>query len=220
MVKRGAQGLVGLLILGSLAVWSPAAASAPADDGESCGRPEDAPGFGEAARRGIVPDVVCMDLQLAQDKAQAAGFTRVIAEDASGQRRRKVNDQDWVVISQSPSPGTGGTRNTRVVYRVLAYGDEGAPPAPDRSRPGPVPDVTCFDLQEAQDTLQSAGFHAVRSQDGTGRGRRQFVDRNWTVTAQMPSPGGTHRKTTEVTLEAVKDREPSPCFEDERERRR
>jgi len=161
-----------------------------------------------------------MDLQLAQDKAQAAGFTRVVVEDASGQRRRKVNDPNWVVVSQWPSPGTGGTRNTRLVYRVLAYGDEGAPPSPDRGRPGRIPDLRCFDLQEAQDTLQSAGFYDVRSQDGTGRGRRQFADRNWTVVGQLPSPGGTHGKTTEVTLEAVKDGEPSPCFDDDQERRR
>lgn len=220
MVRRRPQSFVGLLILGFVAVGSPQAASAPADGAASCGRPEEAPGFGRPARRGIVPHVVCMDLQLAQDKAQAAGFTRIIARDQSGQRRRKVNDQDWVVVSQSPSSGTGGTRNTRLVFRVLAYGDDGAPPRPDRARPGPMPDLTCFDLQEAQDTLQSAGFYDVRSQDGTGRGRRQFVDRNWTVTAQTPSPGGTHRKNTEVTLEAVKDREPSPCFDDDRERRR
>lgn len=161
-----------------------------------------------------------MDLQLAQDKAQAAGFTRIIAEDETGQRRRKVNDQDWVVVSQSPSAGTGGTRNTRLVLRVLAYGDEGAPPAPDRTRPGRMPDLMCFDLQEAQDTLQSAGFYDVRSQDGTGRRRRQVVDRNWTVTGQTPSPGGTYRKTTEVTLDAVKDREPSACFGDDRNKRR
>ena len=161
-----------------------------------------------------------MDLQLAQDKAQAAGFTRIIAEDASGQRRRKVNDQDWVVVSQSPSAGTGGTRNTRLVFRTLAYGDRGAPPVPDRTRPGRMPRLMCFDLQEAQDTLQSAGFYDVTSQDGTGRERRQFVDRNWTVTGQMPSPGGTHRKTTRVTLEAVKDRDPSRCFDDDRDKRR
>ena len=77
---------------------------------------------------------------------------------ASGQRRRKVNDQDWVVVDQSPAPGTPAKWGTRLVFRVLAYGDPDAPPAPDRTRPGRMPELTCFDLQEAQDTLQSAGF--------------------------------------------------------------
>jgi hypothetical protein len=123
-VTRRTKGLVGLLILGSVALWSPeAATSAPA----ACGRPEDAPGFETPARTGVVPNVVCMD------------------------------------------------------------------------------------LQEAQDTLQSAGFYTMTSRDASGRGRRQVVDRDWTVTGQTPSPGGTYRKTTEMVLRAVKDGEPSPC---------
>ena len=81
---------------------------------------------------------------------------------------------------------------------------------PDRSKPGPIPKLLCFDLQEAQDTLQSAGFHRTTSEDATGR-RRQYIDRNWTVTDQTPPPGGTHPKNTHVTLRVVKDREPSPC---------
>jgi beta-lactam-binding protein with PASTA domain len=152
-----------------------------------------------------------MDLQLAQDKGQAAGFSRMTAVDASGLRRRQVNDQDWVVVSQSPAAGTRASPGTRLVFRALRYGDSGAPPVPDRNRPGRVPDLACFDLQEAQDTLQSAGFYKMSSRDARGGGRRQLADREWTVTGQTPSPGGTHRKTTEVVLRAVKDGEPSPC---------
>jgi beta-lactam-binding protein with PASTA domain len=207
VVGRRAKVLVGLLILGSTALWAPeAATSAP-----SCGRPEDAPGFETPARRGVVPDVTCMDLQLAQDKAQAARFTRTDVKDASGQGRRTVEDQNWVVISQSPPAGTKGSGRTRLALEVLAYGDRGAPPVPDRSRPGRLPELTCFDLQEAQDTLQSAGFSQVTSRDASGRGRRQYIDRNWTVTGQSPAPGGPYRKSTRVTLEVVKDREPSGC---------
>jgi hypothetical protein len=207
-VTRRTKGLVGLLILGSVALWSPeAATSAPA----SCGRPEDAPGFETPARTGVVPNVVCMDLQLAQDKGQAAGFTRMLSVDASGLRRRQVNDQDWVVVSQSPPAGTRASSRTQIVFRALRYGERGAPPAPDRNRAGRMPKLACFDLQEAQDTLQSAGFYTMTSRDASGRGRRQVVDRDWTVTGQTPSPGGTYRKTTEVVLRAVKDGEQSPC---------
>jgi beta-lactam-binding protein with PASTA domain len=197
--------LIGLIVLGNLAL-GPAAAAAPA----SCGAPDQAPGFERRAERRVMPDVGCMDLQLAQDKVQAAGFYRVASRDASGQRRRQVDDRNWVVVSQTPAPGTR-TRSPRIVLQVLAYGDPGAPSVPDRSRPGRMPNLMCFDLQEAQDTLQSAGFFNMGSEDATGRRRRQFVDRNWTVTDQSPSPGGTHRKNARVTLRVVKDREPSPC---------
>ena len=46
---------------------------------------------------------------------------------------------------------------------------------------GTVPNVVGIDLQLAQDTLQAAGFYALRSHDATGQGRFQVLDRNWTV---------------------------------------
>lgn len=197
-----------LSILGGFAVWSTeAATSAPS----TCGRPEDAPGFETAAKAGVVPDVVCMDLQLAQDKAEAAGFNRLASEDASGQHRRPFYDRNWVVVSQAPPAGSRPSPPARLVFRVLAYGDRDAPPVPNRARPGRMPNVMCFDLQEAQDTLQSAGFNTMASRDATGRGRRQFFDRDWTVTGQTPASGGTYRKNTRVTLRVVKDGEPSSC---------
>ena len=202
MTRVRAEVLAGLLVLGSLTPGQ--AAAAPA-----CGAPDQAPGFETPARRRVIPDVMCMDLQLAQDKAQAAGIYRVDVQDASGRHRRQTDDQTWVVVSQTPAPGTRPKR-PRLTLEVRAYGDPGAPPAPDRSAPGRMPNLRCFDLQEAQDTLQSAGFFRVASQDATGR-RRQYVDRNWTVVEQRPSAGGTHRKNTQVTLRVVKDREPSPC---------
>jgi len=202
-----AEVLVGLLVLACLAPGPVAAAPAPSQ----CGAPDQASGFETPAQRRVIPDVVCMDLQLAQDKAQAAGIYQVTSEDASGRRRRQVDDRDWFVVSQTPPAGTRPTRSPRMVLKVQAYGDPGAPPVPDRSRPGRMPKLLCFDLQEAQDTLQSAGFSNMTSQDATGRGRHQFIDRNWTVTDQTPPPGGTYPKNTRVTLRVVKDREPSPC---------
>jgi hypothetical protein len=152
-----------------------------------------------------------MDLQLAQDKVQAAGLRNARAEDASGRRRNQFADQDWVVVDQSPAPGTRVRPGTGVRFSVLAYGDRDAPSPPDRSRPGPMPRLACFDLQEAEDTLQSAGFADVRSSDASGRDRRQFADRNWTVTAQRPEPGGEWSKPTRITLRVLKDGEARSC---------
>ncbi len=197
-----------MTILSGAAVWAPeVATSAPV----GCGPPEDAPGFEIPAKPGVIPDVMCMDLQLGQDKAQAAKFYRITSEDASGRRRNQFYDRNWVVVGQTPAAGTHAPSSRRLDLQVLAYGDPGAPSVPDRSRAGRMPNLACFDLQEAQDTLQSAGFKRMASRDATGGGRPQFYDRDWTVTGQSPGPGGMYRKRTRVVLQAVRDGEPSPC---------
>ena len=197
---------VGLADMPAGSAVAPTPAHRPA-----CGRPDQAPGFGTPARSGVVPDVRCMDLQMAQDKSQAAGFYDLASDDAGGRGRHQIIDRNWVVVGQSPPAGSRPPAGTRLLFHALAYGDPGAPPVPDRARPGPVPNLQCFDLQEAQDTLQSAGFTSMRSRDATGRGRHQVVDRDWTVVGQSPPPGGSFAKSTTVTLAAVKDGEPSGC---------
>jgi beta-lactam-binding protein with PASTA domain len=182
-----------------------------ASQGRRCGAPPDAPGFEIPARLHVMPDVVCMDLQLAQDKLQAAAFDNVRSEDGTPYGRRQVDDQNWVVVAQDPAAGTRGDSNTPVMLTALRYGDPGAPPVYDRSQPGRVPKLTCFDLQEAQDTLQSAGFGNVSSEDASGLDRSQIVDRNWTVVGQRPSPGPRVSKSTEIVLRVLKDDEPTRC---------
>ena len=137
MVKGAGQILAGLLILGGVAMLAPQTATSVSSP--ACGRPDGAPGFETPARAGSVPNVVCMDLQLAQDKAQAAGFTRMTADDASGLRRRQVNDQDWVVVAQSPPAGTRTSPRTQVVFQVLRYGDRAPRPFPTGSVRGGCP---------------------------------------------------------------------------------
>ncbi len=54
-----------------------------------------------------MPDVVCMNLQDAQDRIQAE--TDVFYSesfDATGQGRNQIIDSNWLVVSQSPDPGT------------------------------------------------------------------------------------------------------------------
>ncbi|MFZ4431494.1 MAG: PASTA domain-containing protein [Phycisphaerales bacterium] len=89
------------------------------------------------------------------------------------------------------------------------------PPPPPTVAPAPppaalMPDVVCFDLQYAQDTIQAAGVFFSRSTDATGAGRSQILDSNWTVVAQSPPPG-TPIGEGDPVLSVVKDGEPSPC---------
>jgi hypothetical protein len=69
---------------------------------------------------------------------------------------------------------------------------------------GAVPNVVCKDLQTAQDTLQKAGFYNLGSQDGSGQGRSQLIDRNWVVTKQSVPAGSRPDPATRVVLTAVK----------------
>lgn len=69
-----------------------------------------------------------------------------------------------------------------------------------------MPDVVGMDLQAAQDTIQEAGVFYSRSEDATGRGRMQILDRNWTVVRQDPAPG-TAIGEGDALLYVVKDDE-------------
>lgn len=55
---------------------------------------------------GVMPAVVCMNLQAAQDLIQQQGVFFSRSHDATGQGRRQVLDRNWIVVEQSPSPGT------------------------------------------------------------------------------------------------------------------
>lgn len=57
------------------------------------------------ASTAVMPNVVCMNLQAAQDAIQAAGVFYSTSIDASGQERTQVWDMNWVVVDQAPSVG-------------------------------------------------------------------------------------------------------------------
>lgn len=73
-----------------------------------------------------------------------------------------------------------------------------------------MPAVVCMNLQDAQNTIQKAGVFFSRSQDATGAGRKQILDRNWLVVAQTPTPG-TPVTEGEAVLSVVKYGEPNSC---------
>jgi hypothetical protein len=83
-------------------------------------RPPSAPG---TARSAVVPAVVGVNHQLAQDTMQAAGFYYLLEEDATGQGRLLINDRNWVVVSQSPAGGTTAPLDTKIVLRSKKIGE-------------------------------------------------------------------------------------------------
>ena len=57
------------------------------------------------AKKVPMPNVVCMNLQAAQDEIQRAGVFYSRSTDASGQARHQVLDRNWTVIRQEPAVG-------------------------------------------------------------------------------------------------------------------
>ena len=79
---------------------------------------------GGAVSPGVMPKVVCGDLQAAQDALQAAGFHNLASTDGLGLGRMQILDRDWVVIAQSLPPGKRAPAGTRVVLSAVKYGED------------------------------------------------------------------------------------------------
>ncbi|MEV6417059.1 PASTA domain-containing protein [Kribbella sp. NPDC051718] len=77
----------------------------------------------QTAQAAVVPAVVGLNHQLAQDTMQAAGFYYLTEEDASGKGRLLINDRNWVVVSQSPEGGTTASLDSKIVLRSKKIGE-------------------------------------------------------------------------------------------------
>lgn len=56
--------------------------------------------------RPVMPDVLCLSLQEAQDLIQDQGVFYSQSEDASGKGRKQLVDSNWIVVEQNLKPGT------------------------------------------------------------------------------------------------------------------
>jgi len=78
----------------------------------------DEPADGE----GLMPDVVCLNLQDAQDTIQTRGVFFSRSRDATGEGRRQLIDSNWQVVAQTPAPGTP-IGEFEAVLDVVKYGE-------------------------------------------------------------------------------------------------
>jgi hypothetical protein len=217
-----AVAALGVLALGACADKNETASHSDPTVSDATDRAE-----GAEEAQAIMPDVVCLDLQTAQDTIQQAGVFFSRSHDATGRDRMQLLDSNWQVVAQTPAPGTpiGELEAELDVVKygepspVDACGDQDGEAAVDQpeatdttDEPAAdegqaiMPDVVCLDLQTAQDTIQQAGVFFSRSHDATGRDRMQLLDSNWQVVAQTPAPG-----TPIGEFEVVEFGEPSPC---------
>jgi beta-lactam-binding protein with PASTA domain len=68
-----------------------------------------------------------------------------------------------------------------------------------------VPNVVGMNHQQAQDTLQAAGFYVLGEEDATGKGRNLVLDRNWVVVEQIPKAGTVLDPKQKITLRSKKN---------------
>lgn len=157
---------------------------------------------------GYVTIPAVINERLSQAKAQLTllGLTNVTTQDATGQNRIVLDDNNWVVDSQSPEVGAVVDPHTQIVLRVRKPTDSHSP---QPTAFGVVPNVVCANLQDAQDALRHSGFFVLTSKDGTGRGRLVILDRDWVVTAQSVAAGSKPSVTTHIELTVVKYGEPT-----------
>lgn len=164
-------------------------------------QPADKPAAKPATGSAGVPDVSGKRLSDALDALHAAGFTKVTSVDGSGRGRVVVVAADWTVQSQQPAAGAAAPTSDVITLTVRKPTDTGSSAAPAA---GVVPDVTCKNLQDAQDTLQAAGYRDLGSEDALGQGRAQLLDRDWLVVKQSVAAGTKAPADTRVVLSAVK----------------
>jgi len=72
---------------------------------------------------GTIPDVVCKDLQTAQDTLQSAGFFNLHSKDGSGKGRLQILDRNWVVIAQSVPAGATPGLEASVTLTAVKFGE-------------------------------------------------------------------------------------------------
>ena len=88
--------------------------------------------------------------------------------------------------------------------------------APDAGAPAEswtMPSEIGKNLQQAQDDLQALTGNPMfvsTSEDLTGKGRQQIMDRNWQVCSSSPPPGSAFTSQTNVVFGVVRDSEMCP----------
>jgi hypothetical protein len=192
----------GVLALGLSSACHPAppATASSSHPPAAAGTGNPAAGTGKPAAGTGVPNVVGQRLSAAERALAGAGYRSVKPVDDTGRNRIVIDPQNWTVDAQAPAAGTAAATGTTITLRVRRPTDAATP----STTRGVVPKVTCMNLQDAQNTLQSAGFFNLASVDGLGQGRQQILDRDWLVTKQSAVAGSRPKLLTRIVLTAVK----------------
>jgi hypothetical protein len=121
----GAIAVVALAAVGGVAATLSSEPSSEADAEAPAPPPtseQDAATDEPTEGEGLMPDVVCMNLQDAQDTIQTKGVFFSRSRDATGEGRRQLIDSNWQVVAQTPAPGTP-IGEFEAVLEVVKFGE-------------------------------------------------------------------------------------------------
>lgn len=116
-----------------------------------------------------------------------------------------------LVLVGCSSGGTGSAPSTVTVTQTERPSPAEANTA--QAATWTMPNLTGKTLQRAQDDLQALTGNPMfvsTSEDLTGQGRQQIMDRNWQVCSSTPPPGATFTSQTNVVFGVVRDSESCP----------
>ncbi|GAA2754676.1 hypothetical protein [Actinopolymorpha rutila] len=151
----------------------------------------------------LLPNLVGMGLQSAQEAARGAGFADLTSHDALGRGRRQILDRSWRVCSQSPAPGRW-TKDSPVDLGAVRL--EERCPADDQGRRPLRVSTTMADFRGRSLAVARAALPAdtgIEEVDGTGGGRAALLESNWRICTQSP-PAGTKLHGQPVRFTVVK----------------
>jgi beta-lactam-binding protein with PASTA domain len=86
-------------------------------------KPTDAAGGSGGTTTGLMPNVVCKDLQTARDTLEAAGFPLIASSDGTGKGRTQLVAHNWIVITQSEAAGSHPDQGNHIVLTVVKFGE-------------------------------------------------------------------------------------------------
>jgi PASTA domain len=183
------------------------AASASGDPAQASTSPSPSPSPSLVIPSGSValPDVIGKRLPDADKILKDAGFTNLKLADASGQGRIIVDKNNWIVAETDPA-GYAESTSKAITLKVRKPTDGKGSQTVEN---GVMPDVTCKDLQDAQDAIKQAGFRVVVAEDASGRRRSTFFARDWVVISQSEPAGSKPTAFTKITLRVVRYAEPT-----------
>jgi hypothetical protein len=142
--------------------------------------------------------------------AQSADFATLASRAAALPRWVKLG-VPIVVIAIALKVFGGGTGNTSG-SEASENGGTTNQSIDVQSGRGVMPDVTCMDLQSAQNRIQElTDVFFVDSQDATGQGRSQVIDSNWQVVGQRPIAGADIGDTPPMLSVVKFGEEPDLC---------
>ncbi|MEO8267082.1 MAG: PASTA domain-containing protein [Ilumatobacteraceae bacterium] len=101
-------------------ISSPSPAPSPSTDAGAN------PFGGHAPEDRLMPSVVCMNLQDAQNEIQDQGVFGSNSKDATGRDRNQIIDSNWQVVAQSPDVGTSIGEFDATLF-VVKYGEQPNP---------------------------------------------------------------------------------------------